>query len=128
MLLVDGARPPARVLHAPGIPYFDKILHLGAHGFLTLLLALAALLASRRRFSARFAPALLGAFAADSLLGLAVELTQYFHGRAFGRQFELADLAANALGAALAIYLVRVVVRRVLRAYINERKALAGSY
>ncbi len=125
-LLIEGARPATRLPVGPGLPHFDKFLHFGAHLALASLLVWAAALAPVGRHARRLKYASLGALVADVALGVAVELTQLWLGRAHGRQFELADVAANTAGAIAAILAFLMVVRLAARPYIKERKSVAG--
>ncbi len=125
-LLIEGSRPATRLPVEPGLPHFDKFLHFGAHFCLCSMLVWAGALAPTQRASRRLKSAALGALIADILLGVAVELVQLWLGRAYGRQFELADVAANTAGAIFAIFAFLMVVRLALAPYIKERNTPAG--
>lgn len=124
-LLIEGSRPAARLPLEPGLPHFDKFLHFAAHFVLASLLVWAAALAPQGRPALRLKSAALGALVADVALGVAVELTQLWLGRAHGRQFEMWDVAANTTGAIAAIMAFLMVVRMATRPYIKERKSTA---
>jgi VanZ family protein len=127
-LLIEGSRPAARLPLEPSLPQFDKVLHFGAHFILTSLLVWSAALWPTASAARRLKSAALGGLLADLFLGVSVELTQYLFGRAYGRQFDLADVAANTVGAVVAILAFLMVVRLALRPYISERKRQAGTF
>lgn len=123
MLLWDGARPPVEIAALPRVAHADKVLHFGAHFVLTSFMGWAALLWPGVGATVRLRVAACAALALDLGLGMAVELVQKHMGARFGRQFEWADLAANAAGAVCAVVVIRVVVRAVLAAYIKRGMA-----
>jgi VanZ family protein len=123
VLLVEGSRPASHLPGAPQVAHFDKLLHFGAHFVLASLLAWGALLWRAGRLRERLGAACAGAVFADFTLGLGVEVSQYFFGRAHGRLFEWLDVAANTAGAACATIAMLMVVRGALGAYIKQRRA-----
>jgi len=76
-----------------GIPYFDKIGHFGMYAVWTFLFFRALSSGVRMTLRKAFWMTLITGIVA----GVALEYGQYF--MAQGRSFELADMAANALGA-----------------------------
>jgi VanZ family protein len=112
VLVIEGTRPSSGL--SPRIPHFDKVLHAGAHGFVTLALA-AGLALVRPRPS--LWPTALAAFAIDSAAGVVVEFAQLWLGAQHGRQFDGWDVAANVSGAGAAVILFLYVARAAARAY-----------
>ncbi len=107
MLLWDASRPSAR-LGGPKIPHFDKLLHFGAHFWLTSLLVWGVVLATRRLCVTRICVA---ALLTDFALGVAVEYVQKLLGAEHGRVFDWWDVAANTTGALAAVVACWLVAR-----------------
>ena len=101
MLLYEGARAPADL----GLPTFrglDKVLHFGAHLWVSALLFAGIVLFGRpAAIRTRLIVAALVVMAIDGLSGLAVELVQAYGNQ--GRVFDWIDLAANLAGTLVAI-------------------------
>jgi hypothetical protein len=101
MLVYEGSRAPADL----GLPSFrglDKLLHFGAHLWVSGLLFAGLLLFGRpAAMRRRVLLAALTVLAVDGLAGLAVELVQAAGDK--GRVFDLKDLAANLAGTLVAI-------------------------
>ncbi|MCA8915917.1 MAG: VanZ family protein [Planctomycetes bacterium] len=115
MLLVEGSRPAAAAGINP-FPHFDKVLHLGAHGWSAGLLFWGGVLLGhpapvRRRIRVWG----LLVIAVDSMSGIAVEFVQLWLGSNNGRQFDWKDVVANILGALIAIGISAPVALRVVR-------------
>ncbi|MCB9893810.1 MAG: VanZ family protein [Planctomycetes bacterium] len=103
MLLIEGARPPAAAGLKP-FPHFDKVLHLGAHGWSSGLLFWGGVLLGRPRpirRRVRLWAALV--LTLDALAGVAVEFVQLWFGSNYGRQFDWKDVVANILGTLIAV-------------------------
>lgn len=116
MLLIEGARPPATLRLHP-FPHFDKVLHLGAHGWSSGLLFWGGMLFGRPQPPARRAK-VWGALvlAADGLAGVAVEFVQLWLGSSYGRQFDWKDVVANLVGTTIALGISIPVALRLTRA------------
>ncbi|MBZ0134928.1 MAG: VanZ family protein [Planctomycetes bacterium] len=115
MLLFEGSRPPA----AAGLPGFrgaDKMLHFGAHFWVSALMfwGLAFQRRPRKRRSRMIAAATI-VLALDLAAGIAVEYIQLFIGGAYGRVFDWNDVAANVLGASVALALCAAIAQRMFR-------------
>lgn len=80
-----------------GIPYFDKILHMGGYGLLSLLWTFAWFKSSAQLPFTREKWVLAG----SALMGCALECGQYLMHA--GRSFELWDMVANVVGAVLGV-------------------------
>lgn len=110
MLLYEGSRPPAQL----GLPSFrglDKLLHFGAHLWVSsLLFAGLVLLARPRAFRLRLRLMALVVLLFDGLAGLGVELVQA--GLGPGRVFDWRDLAANLAGTLVAVCAGWLLARR----------------
>ncbi len=89
-------------LPAPSIPHFDKLPHAVLFGFLAWMLAWAA--STIRPAWGRSWPLLILWFSLVSGFGVACEFVQ---ATLPGRSYEVADMIANAVGAALAVWLFR---------------------
>lgn len=117
VLLIEGTRPG--IAQTPRIPHFDKLLHVGAHGLVTSLLAWGIALLRPLRSAQR--PAL-AALSMDATAGLAVELVQLWLGKDQGRQFDWWDLAANLCGTFVATIAFLYVARAAASAYTGENR------
>jgi hypothetical protein len=113
MLLYEGSRAPADL----GLPSFrglDKLLHFGAHLWVSSLMFAGLLLFGRpAAIRRRVLLAALAVFTVDGLAGLAVEVVQAAGDK--GRMFDLKDLAANLVGTVVAIVLGAAVCLRIAR-------------
>ena len=92
VILVMSLRPSVSM---GSVPHMDKLVHLGAYGFLAGLIRLGW-------------PKLWGGliFLALAIFGIGIELAQHF--MAVGRTGSLADTLANMLGAALALIIFHI--------------------
>jgi VanZ family protein len=99
-----STRPVPPVVVAP-IPHMDKLVHAGAYGLLALLLARALHGSSRAALSVAAVAACLWSTA----YGAVEEVVQRFLP---GRSSDVADLVANAVGAALAAWVWQAAVTR----------------
>jgi hypothetical protein len=121
MLLIDGARPASAVMAAP-FPHFDKVLHLGAHGWSSGLLFWGGILFARPRNPRKrirlWGPLVL---VVDATAGITVEFIQQWLGAQYGRHFDWKDIAANLTGTAIALAISVPVAARLTTA--NESPA-----
>jgi membrane associated rhomboid family serine protease len=121
MLLIDGARPP----HSTQAPFshFDKVLHFGAHGWISALLFTGLVLLARPRALLRRAWLVATAVVlADGLAGVGVEVVQYTLGAEHGRQFDWKDIVANLGGTLCAVVGGLLVVLWLRRRYKGSNR------
>jgi hypothetical protein len=113
LLVYEGSRAPADL----GLPSFrglDKLLHFGAHLWVSSLMFAGLVLFGRpAAMRRRVLIATLAVLAVDGLAGLAVELVQAAGDK--GRVFDLKDLAANLAGTIVAIVAGAVASLRIAR-------------
>jgi hypothetical protein len=113
MLLYEGSRPPADL----GLPSFrglDKLLHFGAHLWVSGLMFAGLVLLGRPAVpKPRVCVAALVVLAIDGLSGLSVELVQAAGSN--GRVFDWMDLAANLVGTVVALTAGTLAVLRITR-------------
>jgi hypothetical protein len=118
MLLYEGSRAPADL----GLPSFrglDKVLHFGAHLWVSGLMFTGAVLFGRPpAMHRRLWVAALIVLAVDGLAGLGVELVQAAGSQ--GRVFDWKDLAANIAGTVAAIAIGTLAAVRLTRAPRQE--------
>lgn len=117
LLVLEGSGAAAQgELPLPAMAHRDKLLHFGAHLWITSLLLWGLALLGSGPARGRVLRALAMALALDLGAGLAIELAQATMGAAHGRVFDLWDVAANAAGALAAGGLFLVMALRLTRA------------
>lgn len=120
MLLYEGSRAPAAV-GLPGFRGADKVLHFGAHFWVSALMywgfALQRKPATPRT---RIAVAVIVVLAIDVPAGVAVEYIQSSLGSAHGRVFDWKDVTANILGTVVAVTASLAIAHRVFRMPVNQ--------
>ncbi len=103
LLMVEGSGAPGSTgLHLPR--HFDKLLHFGAHLWVSTLMFWGLVLLGRpRRVPLRVGLACGLVLLADGLSGVAVEWVQATLGAGHGRQPDVKDVIANLLGTSVAL-------------------------